>query len=273
MLNRILSTALMALLLSVPLVHAAAPDVAGNQTPHAVAKAKAANQIDEPKLAIAKDLTQWLQNTLADKKALVAVVARKGGPDAKKHDATGMAHSGIAVYDPRAKTWIIYNLLNEGGTPPQAALWRTAPLDFFYGQTGYDKDALVLIPDAVTQQRMYEAVLNGNYKKLQFTPTYNLLSSFDSPSSLNCNKWILMNLAAARQDNYQPKVVLQAIKTGYTPGQIKLNPIEKAVVRKKANVVASELPASGPIQTVTVESLYKSGMFTDKVFYSGKTSL
>jgi hypothetical protein len=271
MLNRLLSLALMALMLSAPMVQAA--DVAGNQSPNAAAKAKAANQVDAQKLTLAKDLTQWLQTTLTDKKALVAVVARKGGPDAKKHDATGMAHSGIAVYDPRAKTWIIYNLLNEGGSPPKASLWRTAPLDFFYGQTGYDKDALVMIPDTVTQQRMYEAVLNGNYQKLQFTPTYNLLSRFDSPSSLNCNKWILMNLAAARQDNYQPKAVLQAIREGYKPGQIKLNPIEKAVVRKKANVVASELPASGPIETVTVESLYKSTMFTDKVFYSGKTSL
>lgn len=233
-----------------------------------------ASQIDEKKLQIAKDLTSWLQDTLQSKQALVAVVARKGGDDVKKHDKTGMAHSGLAVYDPRAQTWIIYNLLNENKqdvSEPVSSIWRTAPLDFFYGQTGYEKDALVLIPDKDTQQRIYEAILTGNYKKIHFTDKYNLLSIYDSNQSLNCNKWILMNITAARIDDNDIPNILKAIHDGFEPGFIHLNPIEKVVVRKKRNVRPDELPSKGSIQTVTIESFYRSSLFEDKIFYSGQT--
>lgn len=228
--------------------------------------------VDQAKLQNAKDLTDWLQKTLQQKQSLVAVVARKGGEDVKKHDATGMAHAGIAVYDPRAQTWLLYNLLNDSKTGEAlSGIWRTAPLDFFYGQTGYEKDALVMLPDVETQQRLYEAILNGNYKKLHFTPKYNLLSKFDSPSSLNCTKWILMNLAAARIDDYNAPAVLNAIREGFSPGKLYLNGIEKFVISQKPNVRSNELPHRGPVEMVTIESLYRSPLFQEKLFYSGKS--
>lgn len=228
-------------------------------------------QVDTAKLEVAKKLTAWLQSVLKEKQALVAVVARKGGEDVKKHDLTGMAHSGLAVYDPRAKTWLVYNLLYEQkGAEALNSLWKTAPLDFFYGQTGYEPDALLLIPEPEVQQRMYEAILNGNYKQLQFTQRYNLLSRYDSLDSLNCNKWLLLNIAAARSDNYNPAEVLKVIHQGFEPGLIRLNAIEKLVVKRKPNVRPEELRWHAPLETVTVESLYRSSLFQDRVFFSGK---
>lgn len=228
--------------------------------------------IDARKLKIAKELTDWLNHTLQEKKVLVAIVGRNGSPQTKKQDKTGMGHAGLAVYDPRAQSWIIYNLLNDSsGKTPQASIWRSAPLDFFYGQKGYDQDALILIPDSVTQQRMYEAILNGNYKKLYFTKDYNLLAAPDTPRSLNCNKWLLLNVVAARLDSYDIPVILQAIHIGFEPGIIHLNPIERQIARSKPNIIADEMPAFGPIQTITVESLYQSNLFVEKLFYSGKT--
>jgi len=223
-------------------------------------------QLDEKKLQVAKDLTDWLQVTLQKNEALVAVVARKGGEDVKKHDITGMAHSGLAIYDPRAKTWIIYNLLNTNNV---SKLWRTAPLDFFYGQTGYVKDALILLPDKLIQQRMYEAILDEKYKNLLFTEKYNLLSPYAGKNSLNCNKWLLMNIVAARIDNYDPIAVLDTVQNGFTPVPIHLSTLEKIFVKKKNNVIKSELPSNGVIRTVSIESLYRSNEFFDKkVFYS-----
>src|SRR5271156_3010948 len=71
--------------------------------PHAYAAAPTAKQaLDEKKLEVAKHLTDWVQNTLLSERAIVAVVSRKGGKDVKSRDFTGMAHSGLAVYDPRA---------------------------------------------------------------------------------------------------------------------------------------------------------------------------
>jgi hypothetical protein len=227
--------------------------------------------IDAKKLQLAKDLTDWLNYTLQEKKTLVAVVGRQGSPQTKKQDKTGMGHAGLAVYDPRAKSWIIYNLLNTTtGSQPKGEIWRTAPLDFFYAQKGYEKDALLLIPDTVTQQRMYEAILNGNYQRLFYTDDYNLLSIYDSPHSLNCNKWLLMNIAAARIDEYDPVKVLNAIHLGFKPAKVNLNFIERQMAQKKPNIRWDELPANGPYETVTVESFYRSDLFTEKLFYSGR---
>ena len=230
------------------------------------------NKIDAQKLQVAKELTDWLNRTLQEKQALVAIVGRNGSVQTRKQDETGMGHGGLAVYDPRAQSWLVYNLLNDvRGKAPQGSIWRTAPLDFFYGQTGYDKEALILIPDKVTQQRLYESILNGNYKKLFITRNYNLLSPPDTARSLNCNKWLLLNVVAASLDNYDPQAVLSAIHNGFEPDTIHLNPIERQFAKGKPTVMASDIPTFGPIQTITMESLYRSGLFPEKRFYSGKS--
>lgn len=228
------------------------------------------NRVDKRKLQLAKDLTKWMRSTLQEQEALVAVIARKGGNDVKKHDKTGMAHSGLAVYDPRLKTYIIYNLLSETkASAPISKIWRSAPVNFFYGQTGYHKNALLLIPDKITQDRLYNSILNNQYQNLLFTNKYNLLSSYASNKSLNCNKWLLMMVVAARTDDYQPTSVLQTIKQGYNPIPIRLSTIEKFFVRQKPNVRSNEIPKSGGIYTVTIESLYKSkDLFPVSIFYS-----
>ena len=223
--------------------------------------------VDAKKLEVAKHLTTWLQNTLFERRAIVAVVSRKGGRDTKGRDRTGMAHSGLAVYDPRAQTWILYQILNnQKGADAVAELWRTAPVDFFYSQTGYDEDALVLIPDTEVQRRIYESVLTGQAWKLAFTERYNLLSQYDSTDSLNCNKWILLTIAAARSDEYDPSKVLTIVRSGFEPGKIHLNPIAKHVAKRKPSVREEELPRVGDVKTVTPQSLYDSGLFNEKLF-------
>ena len=182
-----------------------------------------------------------------------------------------MAHSGIAVYDPRIQTWTIYNLVNSvKGSSPKSVLYRTALIDFFYGQQGYETEGLLMIPDKATQERMYEAFLAGKHRKLFFTENYNLLSYYNSSGSLNCSKWILMNIVAARIDNYDSNAVLASIRDGFEPGYINLSAIELIFAKKKNNVRGHELRSKN-IPTVTVESFYDSDLFQQKLFYSGKS--
>lgn len=223
--------------------------------------------IDQKKLTVAKHLTNWMQNTLQERKAIIAVVSRKGGNDTKGRDWTGMAHSGLAVYDPRVQTWILYQILNNPNNgQPVAQLWRMAPIDFFYGQTGYDENALILIPDKETQDRIYESVLTGKAWKMAFTKKYNLLSRYDTFDSLNCNKWILLTIAAARSDEYDPVKVLSIVREGFIPANLKFGFIAQQVVKRKSNVQVDELPAHGGVETVTPQSLYESGLFSEKIF-------
>jgi hypothetical protein len=221
--------------------------------------------VNQRKLEVAKHLTDRLQDTLKEHHILVAVVSRRGGKDIQKHDITGMAHSGLAVYDPRAQTWLLYNLVNDSTSGQAvASLWRTAPLDFFYGQTGFEEHALVLVPETEIQQRIYQSVLTGKFKKLLFTRNYDLLSRYDSPNSLNCNKWILMNIAAARIDDYDPTHVLQTIHNGFEPSKLRFNALERMALKQKKNVRQHELPPAGPVETVTPQSFYESTLFEQK---------
>jgi len=80
------------------------------------------------------------------------------------------------------------------------------------------------------------------------------------------NKWILMVVAAARSDNYDPKEVLAIISQGFAPGKVRLNLIEKEFAKRKANLRWEELPSFGAVQTVTPQSLYESGLFQERIF-------
>src|SRR5690606_37827625 len=112
---------------------------------------------------------------------------------------TGMYHSGIALFHPRDKQWKVYNVTDEkvGGQWRCEVQW-TEPESFFYQQGGYQPKSLMLIPDKATRERMAQALLNGDYKKLLFTNDYHLVSDPGSEQSLNCNKWVLMNVLAAQ---------------------------------------------------------------------------
>lgn len=225
---------------------------------------------DHRKLGVAQELTEWMERTLCQKGSTVVVVSRKGGSDAKGRDCTGMAHSALAMYDERTQKWFLYQILkSQDATGPVAELWCMAPVDFFYGQTGYEKNALLLIPDRETQSRLCEGITSGAVWKLAFTRKYNLLSRFDSSDSLNCNKWILMTIAAARSNNYNLAMVLDVIRSDFAPGKLRMNFIERLVAKVKPNVRSDELPLSGMVETVTPQSLYESYFFEERIFMSG----
>jgi hypothetical protein len=219
------------------------------------------------KLPVAKQLSDWMATTLTDMGATVAVVARQGGKQHKRYDKTGMLHAGIAMFHPLEKNWKIYNLIDQPhGRWPQCEVQWIDPLNFFCKQGGYGKDALLLTLDQNTQERMRDALLDGSYKDLGFTTRYNLVSAPDSATSLNCNKWVLLNILAAQKENYQPDTLLAEIKKNYRPGEIHVNPFIRLFAAQQPKVLANEVPWWGPIHTVTVESLYHSGLFEKKVF-------
>jgi hypothetical protein len=218
---------------------------------------------DRPrKVEVAQKLTGWMTQTLAEQDVRLAVVTRQGGLQHKKHDKTGMFHSGIALFHPREKKWKIYNLVDE----QQAGRWRcevqwTEPEDFFYQQGGYQAKSLLLIPDKKTQERMTQALLRGDYKKLLFTDDYHLVSSPESTQSLNCNKWVLLNVLAAQKQQYNPRALLADIQADYKPDLIDVHPVVRPFARYQPHIKGDEIPLWGPIYTVTVNSLVESGLF------------
>lgn len=214
------------------------------------------------KVEVAGKLADWMRDTLTQEGIQVAVVARQGGLQHKKYDQTGMFHTGIALFHPREKKWKIYNLVDE----QRAGRWQgevqwTEPEDFFYQQGGYHRKSLMLIPDQGTQIQMRKALLNGEYQKLFFTSDYNLVSEPAGRTSLNCNKWVLLNVLAAKRENYNPLKLLDEIKKHYQPDRIDVPPLIRPIARYQPHVKPSEIPLWGPIHTVTVNSMLESGLF------------
>ena|GEM_PF-1700688 len=221
------------------------------------------------KLETAKHLAQWMQTTLNRDGAQVAVVARQGHLQQRKYDPTGMVHSGIALFHPREKRWKIYNLIDRPqGKHAVCEITWVEPEDFFIQQGGTEKNALLMIPDPLTQARMQTALLNGTYRKFYFARDYNLVSPPSGRTSLNCNKWVLLNVLAAQKNNYHLESLLKDIQAHFRPGEIDVHPIARLFAAQQPRVRAHEVPWWAPIHTVTVNSLLHSGLFETVKFHS-----
>lgn len=228
------------------------------------------------KLAVARQLSEWMSDTLFRMGANFAVVARQGGLAHKEYDRTGMLHTGIARFHPKEKQWKIYNLIDQVKTigpfglmsagKPKCQIQWTEPTDFFYQQGGYQKNALLLIPDKATQANMEQAFSSGLYKKLALTSDYNMVSLPDTHTSLNCNKWCLLNILAARKEEYNPWALLADIRDNYRAGGLNVGFWQRLFAGWDPRVRGEEVPWRGPIYTVTVESLHDSGLFEQKIF-------
>lgn len=224
------------------------------------------------KAAVARELSQWLTQTLEAKKVKAAVIARLGNQEVHRHDKTGMAHSGIVVFNERENQWQIYNLINDiKDEEPVAHLYRSKPEDFFYGQSSTKQDALLLIPDTADQEKLTESFKNGDYKKMYFTQDYNLITAPNTMRSLNCNKWALMTLLAAKTGIHHPEAIVDKISAEFTPGLIQVNPLIRPFAKQRPTILKDEVPIWDNIYTVTIESLHNSNLFPEKIFHSGKT--
>lgn len=226
---------------------------------------------DYRKLENAELLSDWAIDQLKAGKESVGVIARSGNWLVKWQDKTRMQHSGILFFDKQEKKWQVCDLADDlSQNPPRCEVAFSDPVDFFYEQSNYDRDALLMVPEKNVRARMQKAFKNGEYKQLQFTRTYNIVTPPESPMSLNCNKWVLMNLVAAKNNDYEPKSVLERIKEHFTPSRIKVWTLIRPILKQHRSVLKSEAPLIGPINTVTVDSLYNTDLFEKKMFYSGK---
>lgn len=225
------------------------------------------------KLEIAHKLSDWTLSQMAEANADIAVIARGGSHISKTQDLTWMEHSGILIFNRKSQEWEIYNLLNDFcDQSPRCDIWRNRPLDFFYTQPNYDENAMLLVPDKKMQEKLRHGIESGAYKKLQFTRDYNLITRYDGDKSLNCNKWVLMNLVAAKLGDYDHQTVLQEIGKTFQPGRVRVCPIIRPLARQHPTVLQSEAPLTGPLNTVTAESLYRSNFFEKKLFYDENTA-
>jgi len=227
---------------------------------------------DPKKHEIAERLSEWVRKTMTDQHAVVGIIGRQGNETTKRFDKTGLAHAGFIVHMPGTDTWVTFNLFSDPTTKRRTqAIWQASLEDFYYGQTGYVVDTLLLIPDHDLQEKILAGFTSGNYKKLAFTDQYNLIANPFTPYTLNCTKWLLMNIYGAKTGNYNPYQILELMRGQFKEQIITPDFITRLGLRFMSNVRLNEKEKDGKIHTVTVQSLYDSTLFTQKLFYQANS--
>ncbi len=222
------------------------------------------------KLQQARCLAGWVKKILAENKAQVAVIARTGPPLTTLFDKTGMTHTGLVFRHPQTQDWMVYSLYsNPENDYKTALLWRQTLDDFFYGQRGHKKEALVLIPSQSLQEKALVRFYRQPFPSLLPSDHhYNLVAPVEHPQSFNCIKWILLQLYAAQLGTDDLTVLLKAMAEQEAIPVIKPGPLTRMLLFRKPDVIKEELGPSNSIQTPMVKSLYHSSLFEKRLLFS-----
>jgi hypothetical protein len=225
------------------------------------------DQRDVKKLNRAKIMSARVRDALERYHVEAAVIARQGPPLTDFVDKTGMTHTGMVFRHPITREWLVYSLYsNPEEDYKTASLWRQDLDDFFYGQRNNKQEALLLIPSATLQSRLLTRLYRQPFVTLlPENHRYNLVAPMESPLSINCTKWILLQLFAAQEGTDDIPTLLRAIERDYPLPSVKPPWLTRMVLRRKPDVVWQELNPPGHIHTVTVENLSKAPVFEKRL--------
>ncbi len=221
-------------------------------------------QYDPQKMLIAKKLSAWVREVMIAEHANIAIIGRQGNKLTKRFDATGLAHAGFVLHQDQGQEpeWVTLNLFADPATKKRTQdIWQASIEDFYYGQTGYGEDTLILIPSPELQKKLLQGFRAGNYRQLWFTDQYNLIAYPYTLKTLNCTKWLLMNLYAADSDVYKPEMVLKRMQQHFQEQVIRPDFLTRIAMRFMTNVRLDEHKSAREIHTVTVQSLTKTNWF------------
>lgn len=229
---------------------------------------------DSNKQNIAKEVSEWVIKVIEESNLTAVVISRPGTPFTQVFDNTKMGHTGIIIKDSELNAWTVYNLFSNPDTKHRyVEIKRTSIYDFFYSQPSLTKDALILIPEKEIQENLLKGFISGKYKDLiAQTEKYNLISDAYDLKSTNCVEWVLLNLIAAKINDYNPTRLTQIIDTHLKIKPLKAGWLVKIALYFTPNVFFDEMPKDGNVKAVMVKDLYNADrLIIKKVFYKSNS--
>ncbi|MGE0199454.1 MAG: DUF2145 domain-containing protein [Candidatus Melainabacteria bacterium] len=214
-------------------------------------------------------MTDWAESVLKDANVRVAVIARRGHVLAKLVERSGMTHMAFVLKDPTTGAWTTVGLYSDPATGQKTALlWRQELADFYAEQPNQLKESEILIPKPEVQEALWRHLTADDWPTLlPAGHRYNLVAPVESPVSLNCTKWLALQMLAARTGETTLASLVSELPAVLHPPRIKAGPLLTWYLRRKPDVTWSELTPPGVIHTVTAESLKDSGWMTRVVDY------
>ena len=141
------------------------------------------------------DFAKQVEKTLAEKRAVVAIVARQGRPDSELPPGINYTHASFWIYS-RIQTddgeivpgYAVYNLYQRSDDPTKSHLIQDFPIDFLLGVQSLK--AGIIIPTEEMQKRLLKVVNSSTYKKFH-NPEYSAISNPFDTTFQNCTEYML----------------------------------------------------------------------------------
>jgi len=199
-----------------------------------------------------------VERALAEKGAMVAIVARVGRPRGKLPQGMSYTHTGFAVYSQittadgrQIPGYAMYNLYQRTGEPDMSDLVQDYPLEFFASVELLE--AGVIIPSPELQKRLLEIIASPVYKKLH-NPRYSVIANPFTLDRQNCTEHVLDVIMASIYRTDDLKIIKVNEKHYFQAQPLQVNPVKLAVGSMFSKEIALSDHPGRPV-TATFETI------------------
>lgn len=224
--------------------------------PNAYASSNAAGVINDPDRVL--PFAKRVERELAERRALVAIVARVGRDPEDLPEGIEYTHVGIWVYseirlqdEEQVNGYAVYNLYQSLNDPGRSELVTDFPPEFFGNVV--ELEAGVIIPAPEVQRRILEFMQTPGYEAL-FVPEYSLVANPLKRDYQNCTGFVLNTLIGAVYRTSNVAEVQAHVNAHFVPQKLGVSLLERVVGSLFLEGVATR-DHDGDIRTATFASL------------------
>ena len=163
---------------------------------------------------------------LRKKNVKAAIVSRSGQPRNKLPEGVMFTHSAFFLYQPETQNYAVYNLYHGEENRLVSTLVADTPADFL--RLLRERDAGFIIPDAETQEQLYNYILSPQYGAVHQV-NYSLISNPYDPRMQNCNEFMLDTLAAMVWETTDSLAIKGRFQDTLRPSELKASFIRRHI--------------------------------------------
>ena len=203
---------------------------------------------------------KYVEMTLANKGARVAILARAGRHDNELPPGIRYTHVAFAVYSTitledgsSQPGYAIYNLYQKADAPHVSHLVQDYPFGFFAGVPTLR--AGIIVPVAEVQKRLLQTITSDSYQ-LMHNPVYSAIANPYNNQTQNCTEFTLNVLNAAIYETDNMALIKSALRDHYSAMSLDINPL-KLFIGAAASREITLVDHPGNAETATFGSMVR----------------
>lgn len=217
-----------------------------------------ASHIENPERVI--PFAKKVEQTLAERGAVVALVSRMGRDPAQMPDGVGeYTHVGIWVYSEitaadgtKVRGYTIYNLYQNKEDSGRSDLVQDFPAEFFGAV--FKLKAGIVIPTPELQAEILRVLNSPTYQELH-VPAYSVVANPYEWKYQNCTNFVMDVLVAAIYDTKSRSEITQHLREYYEPQDVKISGMTAFFGSLFVNGFETSDHHGSPMQTSTFDSI------------------